>query len=78
MHVYPGPRYQNHLLNEHGVVFDLEFMIQLTLFKKENGKLPEVNMQKGKIYSSFYVIVHHYKENEIVMCCKIEKIYIGT
>ena len=41
--IYPGPRYQNHLINEHGAVFDVEYLIQITLFKKEHDKLPELN-----------------------------------
>ena len=40
--IYPGPRYQNHLINEHGAVFDVEFLIKITLYKKEHeDKLPE-------------------------------------
>eukprot|EP00095_Tigriopus_kingsejongensis_P008992 maker-scaffold783_size97670-snap-gene-0.20 protein:Tk08992 transcript:maker-scaffold783_size97670-snap-gene-0.20-mRNA-1 annotation:"hypothetical protein HMPREF1544_09400" len=41
-HIYPGPRFENHLMNEHGAVFDLEFIIQLSLFKQEHGRLPHV------------------------------------
>ena len=40
--IFPGPRYQNHLINEHGAVFDVEFLIKVTLYKKEHDdKLPE-------------------------------------
>lgn len=39
--IYPGPRYQNHLINEHGVVFDADFIISVSLFKRDEGKLPE-------------------------------------
>ena len=38
--IYPGPRYENHLVNEHGAVFDVEFLIELSLFKKKHGRLP--------------------------------------
>lgn len=41
--VYPGPRFENHLLNEHGVVFDLEFVIQLSLFKQTHNQLPKLD-----------------------------------
>lgn len=41
--IYPGPRYQNHLINEHGAVFDVEFLIKISLHKRDNGgKLPEL------------------------------------
>ena len=32
--IYPGPRYENHLINEHGVM-DIDFMISITLFKQK-------------------------------------------
>ena len=41
--IYPGPRYQNHLINEHGAVFDVEYLIKISLYKKEHeDKLPEI------------------------------------
>ena len=43
MHVYPGPRYENHLLNEHGVVFDTDYFIRLSLYKRERGSLPALS-----------------------------------
>lgn len=39
--IYPGPRYQNHLINEHGAVFDVEFLIKVSLYKRDKGHLPE-------------------------------------
>ena len=42
--IYPGPRYQNHLINEHGAVNDVEFLIQISVFKKDNNNtLPDLN-----------------------------------
>ena len=42
--IYPGPRYQNHLINEHGAVFDVEFLIKVSLYKKDNNNiLPDLN-----------------------------------
>ena len=42
VHIFPGPRYENHLMNEHGVIFDVGFIIQLTLFKGTRGFLPDL------------------------------------
>ena len=38
--IYPGPRYENHLVNEHGAVFDVDFLIELSVFKQKHGRLP--------------------------------------
>ena len=39
--IYPGPRYQNHLIQEHGVVHDIEFLIKVSIYKSDhNGHLP--------------------------------------
>jgi hypothetical protein len=44
-HIFPGPRLENHLVNEHGIVFDVDFMIQLSIFKQENaGRLPDLKV----------------------------------
>ena len=49
-HIYPGPRYEKHLMNEHGVIFDVKFIVELTLFLKfgQGSKL-----QQGIIYLLF-------------------------
>ena len=39
--IYPGPRYENHLINEHGVL-DIDFMIAITLFKQKHGYNPSL------------------------------------
>ena len=50
--VYPGPRYANHLINEHGVV-DIDFMIKLSLYKQRHGRNPNLNEAPvSKIFSS--------------------------
>ena len=50
-HIYPGPRYEKHLMNEHGVIFDVGFIVELTLFKQTQGSLPK--LQQGIIYLLF-------------------------
>ncbi|TRY71884.1 hypothetical protein TCAL_08435, partial [Tigriopus californicus] len=44
-HIYPGPRFENHLMNEHGAVFDLDFIVKISLFKQEHGNLPSFDVQ---------------------------------
>ena len=39
--IYPGPRYENHLINEHGVL-DIDFMIAITLYKQKHGSNPSL------------------------------------
>eukprot|EP00092_Neocalanus_flemingeri_P030129 GFUD01032707.1.p1 GENE.GFUD01032707.1~~GFUD01032707.1.p1 ORF type:complete len:653 (-),score=136.83 GFUD01032707.1:29-1936(-) len=41
--LYPGPRYSAHLLNEHGVVYDIDFLIQVSLHKKTSASLPALS-----------------------------------
>lgn len=43
-HIYPGPRFENHLMNEHGAVFDLDFIVKISLYKQEHGNLPSFDM----------------------------------
>ena len=58
--IYPGPRYENHLINEHGVL-DVDFMIEITLYKQKHGTNPPLdnikdsksastNNDKGMVY----------------------------
>ena len=44
--IYPGPRFENHLINEHGIIFDLDYIINLSLFKEENDQLPALTSSK--------------------------------
>jgi hypothetical protein len=34
--IFPGPRFENHLINEHGIIFDIDYIISLSVFKEEN------------------------------------------
>ena len=44
--IYPGPRFENHLINEHGIIFDLDYIINLSLFKEEYDQLPALTSSK--------------------------------
>ena len=44
-HIYPGARYLKHLTNEHGVIFEAEFIVQLTLYKQTRGSLPNLDIK---------------------------------
>ncbi len=46
-HVYPGPRFESHLLNEHGVVFGIDFFVKVCLFKQRHGRLPKLEQDDG-------------------------------
>ena len=37
--IYPGPKYQNHLIQEHGVVFDVESLIKISIHKRDHNEL---------------------------------------
>ncbi len=38
--IYPGPRYENHLVNEHGVIFDIAFIVEASIHKQKTGSVP--------------------------------------
>ena len=44
--IYPGPRYENHLINEHGVL-DTDFMVAITLYKQKHGCNPSLEDPKN-------------------------------
>lgn len=44
-HVHPGPRFENHLLHEHGVVFNADFFVKVSLFKQEEGRMPKIEKE---------------------------------
>ena len=46
MQIYPGPRFETHLINEHGIIFDLDYIISLSVFKEENQELPRIDSGK--------------------------------
>ena len=71
--IYPGPRYQNHLINEHGAVFDVEFLIKITLYKKEHeDKLPE--FQENNVNN----IVEAKEDSEIKVKVETSEVEIQT
>jgi len=41
-HIYPGPRYEAHLQNEHGAIFDIEFLISVSQYKQTYDSLPVI------------------------------------
>ena len=41
--IYPGPRYANHLVNEHGVV-DIDYMVKLSLYKARHNESPSFSL----------------------------------
>jgi len=42
-HIYPGPRYEAHLQNEHGAIFDIEFLISVSQYKQTYDSLPVIS-----------------------------------
>jgi len=42
VHVYPGPRFGNHLLHEHGVVFNQEYIVSVSQYKDTHSILPPI------------------------------------
>jgi len=42
-HIYPGPRYEAHLQNEHGAIFDIEFLISVSQYKQTYDNLPVIS-----------------------------------
>ena len=63
--VYPGPRYANHLINEHGVV-DIDFMIELSLYKQRHGRNPNLNEAP--------VSKHFFQATLIKKCCLLAEV----
>ncbi len=46
--VHPGPRVEAHLLNEHGVVLDVDFFVRVALFKRGHGRMPRLEGEEAK------------------------------
>jgi len=42
IHIYPGPRFGNHLLHEHGVVLNQEYIVSVSLYKDTYSTLPPI------------------------------------
>lgn len=40
--IYPGPSYKNHLIHEHGVTHNVEYLIKLSIHKRDHkDQLPD-------------------------------------
>ena len=44
-HIFPGPRFEAHLQNEHGAIFDIEFLISVSQYKQLHHNLPDINSE---------------------------------
>ena len=44
-HIFPGPRFEAHLQNEHGAIFDIEFLISVSQYKQLHNNLPDINSE---------------------------------
>ena len=42
-HIFPGPRFETHLQNEHGAIFDIEFLISVSQYKQLHHNLPDIS-----------------------------------
>lgn len=42
VHIYPGPRFGKHLLHEHGVVFNQEYLVSVSQYKDSYAILPPI------------------------------------
>ena len=42
VHIYPGPRFGSHLLNEHGIVFNHEYIVAVAKYKDVHSSLPPI------------------------------------
>ena len=42
--LYPGHRYRNHLVHEHGVIFGTDFIIEASIHKQSQLTLPKIEM----------------------------------
>ena len=72
--IYPGPRYQNHLINEHGAVNDVEFLIQISVFKKDNNNtLPDLNALKNNDNAKSQEADENQNENNAKKVETVEK-----
>jgi len=47
-HIYPGPRLLNHLINTHGVLQNIEFIIQASQYMNTYSRLPPLTEESSK------------------------------
>ena len=65
--LYPGHRYRNHLVHEHGVIFGADFLIQSSLLKQKEMKLPIITTPSEKLFKSS---VEVFCQTSDVLCLK--------
>ena len=73
----PGPRYQNHLIHEHGVVFDVEYLIKISIHKRDHkGQLPDFVDPSEKIVKKEVEKTRQIKEEKSDIESKPEMVTI--
>jgi len=65
--LYPGHRYRNHLVHEHGVIFGADFLIQSSLLKLKEMKLPIITTPSEKLFKSSAEV---FCQTSDVLCSK--------
>ena len=71
--IFPGPRYEAHLQNEHGVMYDVDFLIKVSQHKKHFSKVPIVPSPKVFSESSSQTV----KRRECNFCRNPENVQIS-
>ena len=64
--LFPGPRYTAHLQNEHGVMYDLDFLVKVSQHKKYFSKIPSIPRPKQYLDSSSQT---PYVNGKLCRCC---------
>ena len=72
-----GPRYQNHLIHEHGVVFDVEYLIKISIHKRDHkNQLPDFVDPSEKIVKKEVEKTRQIKEEKSDIESKLEMVTI--
>ena len=53
-------RFEAHLINEHGALFDIEFLIKVSLYKSQHSSLPDLQIDpqpKVKRLYIYYIVI---------------------
>jgi hypothetical protein len=66
---HPFSRYESHLINEHGAIFDIEFLIELSMFKQKHGILPPLSQTADQVSKQSKV----RKVHTCVFCKEVRK-----
>jgi len=48
-------RFEAHLINEHGALFDIEFLIKVSLYKSQHSSLPELQIDPQPKVKRLYI-----------------------